>query len=431
MKIVKLSISNFLKLKDIEMNPSHTNVIVGRNKQGKTSILKAIGAAFNGDVDKSSIKIGETKAEIILELDELTIKRTITEKGGYLDISTKEGFKVPSPQKYLDGIIGKFSFNPISFFEMKAIDRKKYLLQAIEMTLTPEKLAEFTGEQLAGLDYSQHALEIIGHAHKYYYDKRTEVNARVSTKQKAIDNLNSQLPSGFDPSSVDEATINKLRDDLNAETLRRSQNEARFKTIADREARKEAILIQIENLKQELTRCDETIASEKAGVTQNMTLEQVEAIKAEITKLEGQRSLVFVSNQIETARAELSAEMVEQERLDSVVKKLGKEVPQLLIKEAKLPVEGLEVTDTDVLVNGVSLDNLSTSEQLKFGLEICRKLNGEFKIICIDGVELLDPETFAWFLKEIADDDFQYFVTRVQNAGETGIVIEDGQIVSS
>ena len=136
MKITLITIKNFLKLKDLEINPSHTNIIVGKNGQGKTSILKAIRAAFDGKVDESSIRNGENKAEIIIDLEELTIKRTVTGKGNYLDISNKEGMKMPSPQKYLDGILGEFSFNPISFFEKKAADRKKYLLSAIKLNIS-------------------------------------------------------------------------------------------------------------------------------------------------------------------------------------------------------------------------------------------------------------------------------------------------------
>ena len=161
MKIVKLTIHNFLRLKDIEMNPSKTNVIVGKNKQGKTSILKAIRTAFTGDADSTSIRIGEGKAEITVELDELNIKRTITSKGNYLDISNKEGMKMPAPQKYLDGILGVFSFNPIEFFEKKLADRKKYLLNAIKLTISQDELATYTGEKLAGLDYDAHALEVV------------------------------------------------------------------------------------------------------------------------------------------------------------------------------------------------------------------------------------------------------------------------------
>ena len=183
MKIVKMTVNNFLKLKDIEINPSHSNVIVGKNKQGKTSILKAIRTAFTGDADSTSIRMGESKAEITLELDDLIIHRSITEKGNYLDVSNKEGFKVPSPQKYLNGILGQFSFNPIEFFDLKAVDRKKYLLNAIDLKITQDELATYTGEKLAGLDYNAHALEVVEQARKYYYEKRTIANAEKAKKE--------------------------------------------------------------------------------------------------------------------------------------------------------------------------------------------------------------------------------------------------------
>ena len=48
-------------------------------------------------------------------------------------------------------------------------------------------------------------------------------------------------------------------------------------------------------------------------------------------------------------------------------KKLTKEIPEDLIKKAKLPVEGLTIDGNDIKINGVSLDNLSSSEQLNFG----------------------------------------------------------------
>lgn len=212
MKIVKLTIHNFLKLKDVEMNPSHTNVIVGKNKQGKTSILKAIRTAFTGDADSSAIRIGESKAEITIELDDLTIKRSITEKGNYLDISNADGMKMPAPQKYLDGILGTFSFNPIEFFDKKPVERKKYLLNAIKLNINQEQLAEYTGEPLIGLDYENtHALEIVEQARKWYYDRRTVANAEVTKKKKALEELTGQVPADFKPGDVSEESINALR----------------------------------------------------------------------------------------------------------------------------------------------------------------------------------------------------------------------------
>lgn len=425
MKIAKLTISNFLKLKDVEMNPSHTNVIVGKNKQGKTSVLKAIKAAFTGDVDSTSIRIGETKAEITIELDDLTVRRTVTESGNYLDVSNKEGFKVPSPQKYLNGILGTFSFNPVDFFMMKPTDRKKYLLKAIDMHITQEELSVFTGEKLAGLDYAGlHALEIVKQAYDYYYAQRTTVNSEVSKKQKTMSELSSKLPEGFTTESFDESKIEGLRKQI-------TTNEVNKQKLLDCTSAVDGLKTQIQRLKDQMNAL-QTELNEKNLLLNELgnSIKDVDGLYVELNAMESQRSLVFTAQQIDASRIELSESLKNQERLDVIVKRLANEVPQKLIEKIDLPIQGLSITEDDVLVNGVSLDNLSTSEQLKFGLDIVRKLNEKFQVICIDGIESLDAQSFELFLKEIENDDFQYFCTRVDSgvAVQNGIMIEDGEI---
>lgn len=436
MKIVKLTIHNFLKLKDVEMNPSKTNVIVGKNKQGKTSILKAIRAAFTGDADSTSIRIGEGKAEITVELDDLNIKRTITEKGNYLDISNKEGMKMPAPQKYLDGILGTFSFNPIEFFEKKPVDRKKYLLNAIKLTITQDELAQYTGEKLAGLDYEAHALEVVEQARKFYYDKRTAANSEKTKKEKTLNELSSSIPEGFDPKSVSEDAINKLRDAIQKDKMEKQKHEAHQKHIAALQKEEAEITADIARLQERLKGVQTTIVAAldvKFDYSDDMSLAAAEEALA---KLESQREIVFTVKRAEEVRGELSTALQEAEKLDAIVKKLTKEVPEDLIAKTKLPVEGLTISGDDILINGVSLDNLSSSEQLKFGLEIVRALNSEFKVINIDGIETLDSETFAAFLKEIENDEFQYFLTRVDGEtvkknGHNIIEVENGEIKTS
>lgn len=424
MKITKITIHNFLKLRDVEFNPSETNVIVGKNKQGKTSILKAIKTAFDGKADASSIRIGESKAEITLELDELNVKRTITEKGNYLDISNKEGMKMPAPQKFLDGILGTFSFNPIEFFEKKSADRKKYLLNAIKLNITQDELATYTGEKLTGLDYEgTHALEIVEIARKHYYDKRTVANSEVSKKEKTLGELVSKIPEGFDASKVSDVEIQKLRD-----AITKDEQEA-IKAVANREAvtalqkRETALKAELEEVQKEI--------AEKAALKFDYSDElAIQAAKDALASLESKREIVFTAKRADEVRGELSTALQEAEKLDAVVKKLTKEVPEDLIKKASLPVEGLLIEGDEILVNGVNIDNLSTSEQLKFGLDIVRALNGEFKVICVDGIEALDKESFEAFLKEAEADDYQYFVTRVDGNGGHSIIVEDGEIKS-
>lgn len=428
MKITKLSIHNFLKLKDIEMNPSATNIIVGKNKQGKTSILKAIRAAFTGDADATSIRIGEGKAEITVELEDLVVKRTITEKGNYLDISNKEGMKMPAPQKYLDGILGTFSFNPIDFFNMKALDRKKYLLNAIKLTITQDELATYTGEKLEGLDYTLHALEVVESARKFYYEKRTVSNAEVTKKKKVLQELTSSLPEGFDPASVDEKVIEEIRNVIVNEKLVRQKEVAHQKHTTTLQSQEKDLIEQITSLNAKLKVVQDEIVialDTKFDCSDDMV---IESAVATLEKLEGQRELVFTHKRAGEVRIELDVATTEAQRLDTAVKKLTKEVPDDLIAKAQLPVEGLTIVGNDVLINGVSIDNLSSSEQLNFGLQIVRALNGDFKVICIDGIENLDKESFAFFLNAIEADDYQYFVTRVDGEHPHSIVIEDGEI---
>lgn len=421
MKIAKLTIHNFLKIKDVEMNPSHTNVIVGKNKQGKTSILKAIRTAFTGDADSTSIRVGEGKAEITVELDELTIKRSITSKGNYLDISNKEGMRMPAPQKYLDGILGTFSFNPIEFFEKKVADRKKYLLNAIKLTITQDELATYTGEKLGGLDYEAHALEVVEQARKYYYEKRTVANAEVNKKEKSLQDLTLSIPEGFDPKKVSEEEIAKLRDAIQKDEQEAIRAQANTDAITALQKRETALKAELEAVQKEIV---EKI-SLKFDLTDALSLE---AAKETLKRLESYRETVFTFKRAEEVRGELTTAMADAEKLDTVVKKLTKEVPEDLIKKAKLPVEGLSIVDNDILINGISIDNLSSSEQLKFGLQIVRALNGDFKVICVDGIETLDKESFEFFLKEIENDDYQYFVTRVEGESPHSIVVEGGEI---
>jgi len=430
MVITRIMISNFMKLVDVDFNPSATNVIVGKNRQGKTAILKAIRAACSGDIDASSIRVGEDKAEITLELDEINIRRSITSKGSYLDISNKDGFKMPSPQSFLNGILGDFTFNPIEFFDKKPADRKKYLLNAVKITITPERLSELMGGlTINGLDFSRHALEVIEDARKFVYDNRTVANAEVTKKKKSLEDLLSQIPEGFDPREVSEESITALRLAIQGDKDKTKERNTRDEKVVLLQKQEADINEQIAALQSKLIGVqDQIIAeSEKAfDISDDLTMD---AAQETLEKLEGQRDIVYTVKRSDEVRAELDQAMQKAEQLDGLVKKLTKEIPGILVSEADLPVAGLTVDGDELLINGVNIDNLSSSEQLKLGLDVVRALNHNWKVICIDGVEMLDKESFEFFLNEIKDDSYQYFVTRVSDEkGEHYITIENGAI---
>ena len=433
MKITKLHIVNFLKLRDVEMNPSKTNVIVGKNKQGKTSIVKAIQAAFDGKLDPSAIHVGADKAEITVELDEVTIRRSLTEKGTYLDVSNKDGFKMPAPQKFLDGILGSFAFNPIDFFNMKPAEQRQTLLEAVKMQVTLEELVtmvpELTGHQFVdGVNFDRHALEVVEGVCKQYYQQRTTANSEVTKKRKTLEETVASIPEGFDPSKVSDEAIDKLRHAIETDKVEREKEKAhvaKYQQLGkDVEELEEQIKSLTEKRDAKVTEMQE-MQKVQFDVSDDMT---ISAAEESLQKLEKQREHLYAFKRAEELRTELSTAVSDAEKLDIIVKKLQKDVPSALVSKVDLPVEGLAITEHGITVGDIAIENMSASEQLQFALAITRALNDKFKVICIDGVELLDKENFELFLKEIENDEYQYFVTRVDGGGENAIEIEDGAI---
>jgi len=421
MKITKLTIHNFLKLKDVEVNPEKVNVIVGKNKQGKTSILKAIQVAFTGKADEKMIHDNEDKAEITIDMDDYRIERKITRKGNYLSVIKNDGWQTPAPQKFLDGLIGQFSFNPVEFFNLKSSDKKKYLLQAIDIKLTPEKLNSLLGEKV-DVDLNRHGLEVISELYRNYYSQRTQLNAVVSKKEKTVAELSEKLPKDFDNKETG-TTLAIGIDNLRKAITSNEVNKVEKTKLLDK---KSGLLDEKNRLLIKLKEIDTFIEENDKKIVAFPIISDTTELEKQLATLESKRELFTITKQIFETASELNKDRDEQNRVDNIVKKLGKEIPDQLIKEANLPVEGLKVEENSVSLNGVDIEQLSASEQLSFALQVVRKLNGEFKIINIDGVEILDKETFTWFLNEIEKDDFQYFITRVD--GDKGLFVEDGKV---
>ncbi len=80
MKLIELAISNYKRIKAVELRPGDGTFIVGgRNAQGKTSVLDALENLFNGArvACERPIRTGAEAASIKGTLDSgLTVKRT-------------------------------------------------------------------------------------------------------------------------------------------------------------------------------------------------------------------------------------------------------------------------------------------------------------------------------------------------------------------
>src|SRR4051794_15212105 len=97
MKIQHVKISNILGIKDLEFDPSTGfNEIVGKNGEGKTSVIESIKEAIKGGHDATLLRNGEEKGEIVLVLDDehTSIRRRVSATGSSTDL-LHDGKKQP------------------------------------------------------------------------------------------------------------------------------------------------------------------------------------------------------------------------------------------------------------------------------------------------------------------------------------------------
>lgn len=102
--------------------------------------------------------------------------------------------------------------------------------------------------------------------------------------------------------------------------------------------------------------------------------------------------------------------------LDRSVKALADEAPAALLAAAD-GIKGLSIDGDEVLLDGVALDQLSGQERLFFAVEVARRLNAKSKLLCVDGLEVLDAEHRKAFIEQATKDGYQLIATRVADNG--------------
>jgi hypothetical protein len=119
------------------------------------------------------------------------------------------------------------------------------------------------------------------------------------------------------------------------------------------------------------------------------------------------------------------------DELTAQVEALAGPIKRGLMENAEMPIKGLTFSNGTFLVDDVPVDHLSSSKALRLAVGVARKHAKKTKLICIDGAELLDEESWAEFVKETKDDGFTYFVTKVGPAfdgGDSVTTMSEGKI---
>ncbi len=417
-KIIRLSAANVQRIEAVEIEPDGAAVVIGgRNAQGKTSILDAIEYALGGKGAFSAepVRRGADKAEIVLDLGDLIVTRTITAAGGgSLKVTGADGASYSSPQTILDKLVGALAFDPLAFLRQKPAEQA-------------HALAKIVGLDLDGFDRTRKAA----------YDDRTVLSRRVKVLEGALASM---------PSPVDEeqeaVDLKAIMDRMNEiETAQRAHDAARTNLgyTKDRMDRAERA---VEDLIEKITAAKEELgAAIRHHAECQGIVDRTEETLAELPAASEVRAMADQAQAREAERAQHRAAAARHAATEAELASVRGEVQALTaaidgvdaarnaaVAGASFPVADLGFDDAVVTYRGLPLAQASGAERLRVSMAIALAMNPTLRIALIRDGSLLDADGLALVRDMAAERGAQVWIERVGNGPECSVVIEDGRV---
>lgn len=425
MKVLKLEINNFLGVKAVAIEPTGNVVrIEGPNEAGKSSIIDSIWTAIGGREAHPvrPIHDGAKDARIFLDLGEITVERTFTEKGTYLTVKNKDGFKAPSPQDTLNKLFSRVSFDPTKFITMKPAERRDMLL---DLTGQRKKIDELETRR------------------KDVYEDRAIVNKEARNIEGMLSNA---LPDDGEP--VEEKSVAALMAKLEKareadqrveerkteldETLSAIEGaktdiigidahiEALHQEIAQKEQERETMkqgIVELEEIAVSLRRSIEDAPPSEAPSIE-AELNTIDEDNARVRKIKADREL---RKSLETAKAKSDNYTAEIQNIDAD--------KASLLENSALPVDGIGIDGDTLLIDGTPFDDLATSRKIRVAMKIGIATNPTLRVIRISQGSELDARSIEEVRAFAEENDVQVWMECVADSPHDGFFIQDGTVV--
>ncbi len=424
MKVIGLKIQNTFNLRAVRLKLNEDGkaiIIRGKNGAGKSAILDSIFYALTGKKPDQVITNGEHRSDIMVDLGEIVVKRTTTEKTMRVIVSSKDGAQFKSPQEMLNKLIGQNSlaFDPLLFARMKEKDQRAVLMQ------------------IAQLDFSKFDKKAEGN-----YAERTVIQRQARSLEGALRELD-EPEAGLPAEPVDLTTIEQEADENNT---RLAEAHSRDQTIAMLKERWNDKTEQINTMAGQMANLQNTMEKTKASMKEireehQQLIEQVaetniEELQVHNEALHGKyREQQEQNQQIQEAQAYRSMEKDMRDKATQAATLTDdltaiKNTKLKRIAAAKFPIAGLTVDDERAYYKGIPLAQRSTGELTRIGMAIACSQKPELRIVFIRNASILDEEGLAAVQKYAAAEDYQLVLEMVGDGKEakSEIYIEAGEI---
>ncbi|MEO1616497.1 MAG: AAA family ATPase [Planctomycetota bacterium] len=444
-KVLELTAHNVLGVKDIrfDLDGHHLFLIGGSNYQGKTSALQALLMCLCGKkgmegYPEVALRDGEKKGVVqcVIEGDEEVFG---TDNGGPMTAELRwrrkasgkveetfrlldeSGEEAPTPRTLLQKMFALKAFDPLSFARMKPADQAR------------------TVQELLGVD-----LESFDAERKRVFEERREIGVEAKRLAGHFDSLSFDKSAPAKEESVSD--MMSSMEELTAKSEMRSKLErarsVHLDSVAELKSENQRLADQITEIKRKMgenqktieetevsiTKAEETLANDPnyADVSDDMTSlrERIKTADETNAKIRSNAEYKRVQVELKAVREQYDAKSERLKEID--------EAKSEAIAQAPWPVEGMELQEDGLLLDGLPFAQASTAQRIMASTKIGMALNPKLRLLVCEHGSDLDSETLDSLEQAAKDNDFQILVELVTRTSEDeercAVIIKDGEV---
>lgn len=460
LKIINLSVDGLRKVKACELTFNEeglTQIISTDNEMGKTTLgIDAVQILIRGNkfANKDIVTHGKSKATLVGQVGPYKITRVIPRDGTptLKVVDTRTGQPMTGRvQDFLDTFINELTFDPKPFLDKNKNEKLKFMMD------------------LCKLDFSKIDAEI-----NSLYEKRKSVGqeidkfgeiivpkkvSRVNTtdileEKKKIQEENKKLSEGYEKEKQNALAEIEAFNKVQREKAIEIDHIVRVSIPNNNEY--------IENTKAKIKKLEEELASAKSSLkyyeeqdkslnlklkslpepepekplTVNIPEPEYKSIEALDKQLASAAEINQKAYEYENAAKQLKEKERKQLEYDDFSDQIKTYRQQKLrmLSEAETRVEGLQITEDDILFNGISSDNWSDAQGLSISRKLCISQKPKLSAVFLDRAESMSKKTLQEFVEWAKSEGIQTIITKIvdekpQTKEDNVYFIYDGTLV--
>lgn len=444
-KVLELEAHNVMGVRDIrfDLEGHHLFLVGGNNFQGKTSALIALLMALCGKKGmdgypevalREGAKKGVVKVKIEGDADVFGIDNTgpmtaelrwRRKASGKIEetfrLYDESGEEAPTPRTLLQKLFALKAFDPLSFAKMKPQDQAKLVQKLLGIDLDKfEKRRSIIFDERRQIGVE--GKKLAGHFesltfHKDAPDKEESVTDMMSEMEKLTEQMN-------------------VRRKMEEAVLRHRDNQAELVAHSDK------LTKQIKELQEQLDKTKAELAEqEKAEKEKESKLESdpeyadcsdaVREMRERLASVDETNRKVRSNAEYKRVQKELKESRERYTEKTDEIKEIDEQKAQA-IESAPWPVEGMELQQDGLLMNGLPFSQASTAQRIMASTKIGMALNPKLRLLVCEHGSDLDAETLNALEKAAKEHDFQILIELVTRTSEDearcAVIIKDGMV---